>query len=238
MPEPLLRVDDLHVSYDGAVALDGVDLEVQPGELVSVIGANGAGKTTLLRAVSGIVTPSIGRVRWQGRDITRAPPWSICEEGLVQVAEGRQIFPSLSVVENLHIGGALKRARTERAETLGQVLALFPRLAERRRQKAGTLSGGEQQMLAIGRAMMARPAMVMLDEPSIGLSPLMTRTLFDAVRSLHAAGVTMLLVEQNVVESLRISDCAYVMENGRIVRHGSGASLLGDDAIRIAYLGL
>ncbi len=236
--EPVLEVRDLHVAYDGAVALDGAGLRVARGELVCVVGANGAGKTTLIRAIAGMVKPAGGRILWRGTDIAGLSPWVVCERGIAQVAEGRQIFPSLSVAENLQLGGALKRARSTRTAEMERVLVLFPRLAERLRQKAGTLSGGEQQMLAIGRALLANPELIMLDEPSIGLSPALTRQMFEVVRALHAQGVTILLVEQNVAESLALCDRAYLLENGVTTLEGTGAALLADDRIRRSYLGL
>ena len=238
MPEPLLQVSGLEVRYDGALALDGASLDVMAGELVSVVGSNGAGKTTLVRSVAGLVPARAGSVRFCGRDITGLPSWAICELGLAQVAEGRQLFPGLSVGENLALGGSLRRARATRARSRDQVYALFPRLLERARQAAGTLSGGEQQMLAIGRAMMANPVLLMLDEPSIGLSPLLTRVMFDTVRTLHADGVTVLLVEQNLAESLLLSDRGYVLENGAVTLQGTGAELLANPAVRAAYLGM
>ena len=235
---PLLAIDALDVAYDGAVALDGLSLHVDEGEMVCVIGANGAGKTTTIRTVAGMVRPRAGRVRWRGRDITGLPAWDVAELGIVQVAEGRQIFPNLSVAENLQLGGALKRARRARRRNLDHVYQLFPRLRERERQHAGTLSGGEQQMLAIGRGLMANPELIMLDEPSVGLSPALTRVMFDIVRLLHGRGVTILLVEQNVAEALQLCGRGYVLENGRTTLEGGSAELLGNDAVRSAYLGL
>ena len=235
---PLLAIEALEVRFDGAMALDGASLRIAAGELVCVVGANGAGKTTLIRAIAGMVTAKRGRVVWKGRDITGLPPWEVCELGIAQVAEGRQIFPTMTIAENLALGGALRRARKNRRRNLERVHALFPRLLERRGQAAGTLSGGEQQMLAIARGMMADPDLIMLDEPSIGLSPAMTRTMFDTIRGLHADGVTILLVEQNVAESLQLCDRGYVLENGGMSLEGSGPALLADDAVRRAYLGL
>jgi branched-chain amino acid transport system ATP-binding protein len=236
MAERLLDVEDLSVAYGGAVALDGVSLEVRRGEVVAVVGANGAGKTTLIRAIAGMV-PARGVIRLRGEAVLGLPAAELCERGVAQVPEGRQVFPSLSVQENLWIGGALRRARATRRQELERVYALFPRLAERRGQAAGTLSGGEQQMLAIGRALMARPDFVMLDEPSLGLSPLLTRLMFDTVARLHAEGTTILLVEQNVAESLRLADRAYVLETGRVALAGDAAVLATDARVREAYLG-
>ena len=236
--DPVLAVDGLSVSYAGSVALNGVSLAVQAEELICVIGANGAGKTSLIRTIAGIVPPSSGRIRWCGRDITGMPPWEICELGIAQVAEGRELFPSLTVEDNLLIGGSLKRARGRRDVNLRRVYELFPKLAERRRQSAGTLSGGEQQMVAIGRAVMSEPEMIMLDEPSIGLSPVLTGVMFNAVKTLHSRKITILLVEQNVASSLSIGDRGYVLENGTVVLEGTGEDLLSNDEVRRAYMGL
>ena len=236
--DPVLAVDGLSVSYAGSAALNGVSLAVQAEELICVIGANGAGKTSLIRTIAGIVRPSSGRIRWCGRDITGMPPWEICELGIAQVAEGRELFPSLTVEDNLLIGGSLKRARGRRDVNLRRVYELFPKLDERRRQSAGTLSGGEQQMVAIGRAMMSEPEMIMLDEPSIGLSPVLTGVMFNAVKTLHSRKITILLVEQNVASSLSIGDRGYVLENGTVVLEGTGEDLLSNDEVRRAYMGL
>lgn len=236
--DPVLTVDGLSVSYAGSVALNGVSLAVQAEELICVIGANGAGKTSLIRTIAGIVPPSSGRIRWCGRDITGMPPWEICELGIAQVAEGRELFPSLTVEDNLLIGGSLKRARGRRDVNLRRVYELFPKLAERRRQSAGTLSGGEQQMVAIGRAVMSEPEMIMLDEPSIGLSPVLTGVMFNVVKTLHSRKITILLVEQNVASSLSIGDRGYVLENGTVVLEGTGEDLLSNDEVRRAYMGL
>jgi branched-chain amino acid transport system ATP-binding protein len=236
--EALLSNDGLCVAYDGSTALNGVSLRIHKGELICVVGANGAGKTSLIRSISGIVPSSTGVVKMNGVDITGMPPWDICERGIAQVAEGRQIFGSLSVEENLLLGGSLKRARASQFETLAFVYQLFERLRERRRQFAGTLSGGEQQMLAIGRAIMAKPEIVMFDEPSIGLSPALTEVLFGVVKSLHAQGITVLLVEQNVAKSLALSNRGYVLENGSIVLHGSSDELLRNSEVQRAYLGM
>jgi branched-chain amino acid transport system ATP-binding protein len=236
--EAILTVRDLSVSYAGSVALSGVSLTACADELICVVGANGAGKTSLIRAIAGIAQPSDGTICWRGDDITGMSPWEICELGIAQVAEGRELFPSLSVDENLLIGGSLMRARGRRDANLRKVYDLFPRLEERRRQLAGTLSGGEQQMVAIGRAMMAEPMMIMFDEPSIGLSPALTGVMFDIVKKLHSEQMTILLVEQNVARSLAIGDRGYVLENGSMVLEGSGASLLANQDVRRAYLGL
>jgi branched-chain amino acid transport system ATP-binding protein len=236
--DPVLTVDGLSVSYAGSAALNGVSLAVQAEELICVIGANGAGKTSLIRTIAGIIRPSSGRIRWCGRDITEMSPWEICELGIAQVAEGRELFPSLTVEDNLLIGGSLKRARGRRDVNLRRVYELFPKLDERRRQSAGTLSGGEQQMVAIGRAMMSEPEMIMLDEPSIGLSPVLTGVMLNAVKTLHNQKITILLVEQNVASSLSIGDRGYVLENGNVVLEGTGKDLLSNEEVRRAYLGL
>lgn len=236
--EPILAVEDLSVSYAGSAALINVSLALHADELICVVGANGAGKTTLIRTVAGIVPSSGGRVRWCGTDITGLPPWEICELGIAQVAEGREVFSSLSVEENLLIGGSLKRARGKRDATLRHVFEIFPRLEERRGQVAGTLSGGEQQMLAIGRAIMSVPKIIMLDEPSIGLSPALTTIMFDVVKKLHDERIAILLVEQNVASSLSIADRGYVLENGNVVLEGTGRGLLANQEVRRAYLGL
>lgn len=236
--EPVLVIEGLNVSYAGSVALHGVSLAVEAEDLVCVIGANGAGKTSLIRAIAGIVAPTSGRISWRGKDITGMSPWDICELGIAQVAEGRELFPNLSVEDNLLIGGSLRRARGRRDANLRRVYELFPRLDERRRQSAGTLSGGEQQMVAIGRAMMSEPEMIMLDEPSVGLSPALTGVMFDVVRKLHGAGTTIFLVEQNVASSLAISNRGYVLENGNVALEGTGQYLLSNDNVRRAYLGL
>ncbi|RZN09496.1 branched-chain amino acid ABC transporter ATP-binding protein [Bradyrhizobium genosp. SA-3] len=234
----LLSIDGLSVAYDGSSALNGVSLQIRKGELICVVGANGAGKTSLIRSISGIVRSSSGTVKMNGVNINGLPPWEICERGIAQVAEGRQIFGSLSVEENLLLGGSLKRAKAYQLETLEFVYQLFERLRERRRQLAGTLSGGEQQMLAIGRAIMSKPEMVMFDEPSIGLSPALTDVMFGVVKSLHEQGITVLLVEQNVAKSLALSNRGYVLENGSIVLHGSSQELLNNSEIQRAYLGM
>jgi branched-chain amino acid transport system ATP-binding protein len=234
----LLEVSALDAFHGEAQALHGVSFRVQAGEIVSIVGANGAGKTTLIRAIAGMHGARTGGVRFDGREIGGADSVAVCELGIAQVPEGRQIFPTLSVQENLALGASLKRARARRRENLERVYATFPRLAERRRQRAGTLSGGEQQMLAIGRALMADPKLVMLDEPSLGLSPAFTEAMFGVVAELHRAGLGIVLVEQNVAESLELCQRAYVLEAGKIVLQGTGAELLHDDRVRVAYLGV
>ncbi|MFO1363999.1 MAG: ABC transporter ATP-binding protein [Burkholderiales bacterium] len=234
----MLEVRDLTAGYGQISVLASVSFEVATGETVAVVGGNGAGKTTLIRAVSGLIRPTGGRVTFAGRDITGWTPDRVGEEGLIQVPEGRQVFASLEVEENLRLGAILRRARADASRLLERVYALFPRLAERRRQTAGTLSGGEQQMLAIGRALMARPVLMMLDEPSLGLAPIMVDAMFEAITALAREGMSLVLVEQNVAESLAICQRGYVLENGEVVLSGHGEVLLADDRVRQAYLGI
>jgi len=235
---PLLRIENLDLYYGDAQALSDVSVEVEKGEIVAIVGANGAGKTSLIRAIAGIERPSSGSITFSGRIIRGLDSHAICDLGVGQVAEGRQIFPTLSVLENLEVGAMLPRARSGAKRALDDVFAMFPRLAERRSQPAGTLSGGEQQMLAIGRCLMGAPELIMFDEPSLGLSPLLAREVLNAIRVLNERGITALLVEQNVALSLKLSRRAYVLENGRIVMSGSGEALLRDDRVRQAYLGV
>jgi branched-chain amino acid transport system ATP-binding protein len=234
----LLEVRDLDVFYEDAQALSGVSLDVAKGEIVAIVGSNGAGKSTLIRAIAGIKGARAGRISFDGRDLAGLDSHEICNLGIGQVAEGRQLFPSLTALENLEMGAMLPRGRDRLKQTLEEVFGLFPRLSERRKQLAGTLSGGEQQMLAIGRCLMSRPELVMLDEPSLGLAPNVVRQLLHTVHQLNRKGLTMLLVEQNVAVSLKISQRAYVLENGRVVMSGPGSELLGDDRVRQAYLGI
>jgi branched-chain amino acid transport system ATP-binding protein len=235
----MLSVRDLDLSYGDARALTGVSLEVAAGELVALIGANGAGKSSLIRAIAGMERPQAGTIRYRAQDITGKDTHATTNLGIGQVAEGRQVFPSLTVEDNLEVGALLPRARAKRKTTMHEVFELFPRLAERRRQLAGTMSGGEQQMLAIGRCLMGRPELIMLDEPSLGLAPLVVKELFRAIRLLNREkGLSVLLVEQNVAASLALAERAYVLENGRIVMDGRGEDLLHDDRVRQAYLGL
>jgi branched-chain amino acid transport system ATP-binding protein len=236
--EPLLKVDSLALFYGDAQALSRVSLEIAAGEIVAIVGANGAGKSSLIRALQGIETPASGSVRFDGQDITGWPSYRVCEAGIGHVAEGRQVFPNLSVLENLEMGATLPRARAMEKATLERVFTLFPRLAERRKQPAGTLSGGEQQMLAIGRCLMGQPRLIMFDEPSLGLAPAIVQEMFRIIRRLNEEGLTILLVEQNVMASLRIAHRAYVLENGRIELTGTGRELLTNDRVRQAYLGL
>ena len=233
----ILEVDKIDLFYGDAQALDDISIAAREGELVAIIGANGAGKTTLIRTIAGMIRPRAGAIRFRGQDITGLPSHRICNLGIGQVAEGRQIFPSLTVEENLEMGALLPRSRATMRETLAEVEAMFPRLAERRLQPAGTMSGGEQQMLAIGRCLMGKPELIMFDEPSLGLAPALVQELFRTIRALNEKGMTVLLVEQNVVASLKLAARAYVLENGRIVMTGTGADLLADDRVRQAYLG-
>jgi len=234
----MLEIHALSAGYGDAVALEDISLTVPDKRIVAIVGANGAGKTTLIRTIAGIVRPWRGRILWHGQDIAGHPPHIVCNLGIGQVAEGRQVFPSLSVAENLDLGAMLPRARATRAATLARVLEMFPRLAERRHQPAGTLSGGEQQMLAIGRCLMGRPELILFDEPSLGLAPAIVQQVLETVRTLNAEGITCVLVEQNVAASLALSTLGYVLETGRITLSGPGPQLLADDRVRQAYLGL
>src|SRR5205085_1317580 len=224
--------------YGDAQALDRVSLGVEAGAIVAIIGANGAGKTSLIRTIAGINRPRRGRVVFRNTDIAGWPSHRVCNLGIGQVAEGRQVFPSLTVVENLEMGALLPRARPRRTENLDRVYALFPKLAERARQAAGTLSGGEQQMLAIARCLMGAPELVMFDEPSLGLAPTVVQDVLKTIRELNRDGLTCVLVEQNVAVSLKLARRAYVLENGRITLSGSGPELLAHDRVRQAYLGI
>ena len=234
----LLELQDVEVAYGDLPALRGVSLGVEEGETLSVVGANGAGKTTMLRAISGLLRPRAGRILLDGARLDRMPSHVIVARGVVQVPEGRKIFPGLTVKENLELGSYVAAARAHRRESLERVLGLFPRLAERQRQAAGTMSGGEQQMLAIGRALMARPRILMLDEPSLGLAPIIVQEIFRIIAEINRLGTTVLLVEQNTRQALSLSRRGYVLENGRIALEGSGAELLGNEHVRRAYLGM
>ena len=234
----MLAVQNLDLYYGDAQALAGVSLEVPQGAIVAIVGANGAGKSSLIRAIAGIERARAGRIAFKGTDITALESHRICNLGIGQVAEGRQVFPSLSVEENLEMGALLPRARTRARQALQEAYAMFPRLAERRGQLAGTLSGGEQQMLAIGRCLMGQPELIMFDEPSLGLAPLVVQEVLHTIRTLNQRGLTILLVDQNVAVSLKISNRAYVLENGRVAMSGTGQELLHDDRVRQAYLGL
>ncbi len=234
----MLTVENLDVFYGDVQALDGVSLEIEEGAIVAIIGANGAGKTTLIRALAGMQRNLRGRVTFRGTDISGWPSHRVCNLGIGQVAEGRQVFPTLSVEENLDVGAMLPRARSARMKNRDRAFALFPRLAERARQAAGTLSGGEQQMLAIARCLMGAPQRIMFDEPSLGLAPAIARSVLDTIGVLNREGITCVVVEQNVALSLKLASRAYVLENGRVTLTGTGAELLADDRVRSAYLGL
>lgn len=232
---PMLELRDLHVAYGAIEALKGIDLVVHEGEVVTLLGANGAGKTTTLRAVSGLLPPRSGTVVFRGGQLVGVPPHEVVGLGLGHVPEGRRVFPLMTVLENLHMG-AYRFRRLPKAE-LDRVFSLFPLLAERRGQHAGTLSGGEQQMLAIGRALMGKPRLLLLDEPSMGLAPLIVAQIFDIIREINAQGTTVLLVEQNAAQALKLADRGYVLETGAIVMTDTASALLNDPRVRAAYLG-
>jgi branched-chain amino acid transport system ATP-binding protein len=234
----MLSVQHLRVFYGDVPALWDVSFGVRAGELVTLVGSNGAGKTTTLRTISGVLLPAEGRITFEGRDITRRPPHTIVARGIGHIPEGRRLWPGMTVLETLELGAYPAAARPRMRETLEWVFTLFPRLAERTRQLAGTLSGGEQQMLAIGRALMGQPKLLMLDEPSLGLAPQLVADLFRVIQEINSQGVTVLLVEQNVHQALEIAHRAYVLETGRIVREGPAPDLLADPGIKEAYLGL
>jgi branched-chain amino acid transport system ATP-binding protein len=234
----MLEVTGISVHYGDAQALSDVSLEVADGEIVAIVGANGAGKTSLIHAIAGMTPPSSGTIRYSDQDITGWTSDRVCDLGIGQVAEGRQIFPNLTVMENLEMGAMPKRARQREKTNLDRVLAMFPRLGERRTQAAGTLSGGEQQMLAIGRCLMGAPELIMFDEPSLGLAPTIVHEVLHTIRALNEEGLSVVLVEQNVAVSLKLARHAYVLENGRMVMSGTGEQLLNDPRIREVYLGL
>ena len=234
----MLKVEKLSVAYAGVTVLRELSLAVSQGEIVSVVGANGGGKTTLLKAISGLLKPSSGSIEFMGEMIDELPPHEICIRRLIQVPEGRQLFPKMKVIHNLEMGAYLPEARKNTGQSLDRVYALFPIFRERRNQKTGSLSGGEQQMLAIGRALMAMPKLLMLDEPSEGLSPLYTSNVFDTLKILGEQGLTILLVSQEVERSLELSQRAYVLENGQITLEGKSNDLLNNDKVRQSYLGL
>ena len=234
----MLTVENLEVSYGDVRALDGVSIEVAEGAIVAIVGANGAGKTTLIRTIAGMLRPAKGRIMLRDESIGGLESHRVCNLGIGQVAEGRQVFPTLTVFENLEMGAMLPRARAEQAQNLERVFGLFPKLAERAGQAAGTLSGGEQQMLAIGRCLMGKPDLVMFDEPSLGLAPTIVQAMLQIIRDLNRDGLTCVLVEQNVAVSLKLASRAYVLENGRVTLSGTGEELLADDRVRQAYLGM
>ena len=233
----MLEVKDLHVSYGGIRALRGVDLEVPDGKIVTLIGANGAGKSTLLRTISGLVKAESGSITYDGKELLGMSINKILELGIAQVPEGRRVFTNLSVLENLKIGAYLRRDKAGIQKDIEWVYELFPRLKERSWQMAGTLSGGEQQMLAVGRALMSRPKLMMMDEPSLGLAPLVVKGIFEIIREINRQGVTVLLIEQNANMALKTADLAYVLETGEITLHGTGSELLTNEAVKRAYLG-
>jgi branched-chain amino acid transport system ATP-binding protein len=233
----LLEIDDIHVYYDNIEVLKGVSIKVERGQIVTLVGANGAGKTTTLRAVSGLLHPRLGEIRFAGESLRDVPAHEIAAMGVLQVPEGRRIFARLTVAENLTMGAFTRRDRRAAAEDRERMLTLFPALRERLRQVAGTLSGGEQQMVATARALMGSPRVLLMDEPSMGLSPIMVESVFETMRAINRQGVTILLVEQNALLALDIADYAYVMESGRIVLAGCGADLLDDEKVQRAYLG-
>ena len=233
----MLKIKDLHVSYGGIKALRGVDLEVPDGKIVTLIGANGAGKSTTLRTISGLVKAEGGSITYDGKELLGLSINKILEQGIAQSPEGRRVFPNLTVLENLKIGAYLRKDRDGIEKDVRWIYELFPRLEERHWQPAGTLSGGEQQMLAVGRALMSRPKLLMMDEPSLGLAPLVVQGIFDIIRTINQQGVTVLLIEQNANMALKIADYAYVLETGCITKSGTGAALLADESIKEAYLG-
>ena len=234
----MLSLTGVSASYGAVPAVDGVSIEVGEGEAVGLLGANGAGKSTTLRAISGLVRLTAGRITFAGRDIAALPPYRVAELGIAHVPEGRQVFPELTVKENLEIGAYVPRAKADRARSLDLVLSIFPVLAERQRQLAGTMSGGEQQMLAVGRGLMLKPRLLMLDEPSLGLAPVVTDVTFAKIAEIHRMGTAILLVEQNVSRALTLVQRAYVLESGRVIMHGSSAELAGNRQVQAAYLGI
>ena len=234
----MLSVENLDVFYGDAQALDNIAIEIEQGAIVTIVGANGAGKSSLIRTIAGMHKPARGRILYRGTDITGWPSHKVCNLGIGQVAEGRQVFPTLTVAENLAMGALVPRAHAGRERNLERVYAMFPVLSARRHQAAGTLSGGEQQMLAIGRCLMSEPELIMFDEPSLGLAPAVVQAVLTTVRDLNRDGLTCVLVEQNVAVSLKLASHAYVLENGRITLAGSGEQLMRDDRVRQAYLGL
>ena len=231
----ILKLDDIHVYYGAIHAVKGVSLEVNEGEIVALIGANGAGKSTILKTISGLMHPRSGSINFMGKDISHMDAHKLVHQGLAQVPEGRRIFLQMSVQDNLEMGAFTKKEVSK--EDLERMFTLFPRLKERRKQIAGTLSGGEQQMLAMSRALMSHPKLLMLDEPSMGLAPILVDQIFDIIKELHAAGTTILLVEQNATKALQIADRAYVLETGAVTLSGTGAELAQSDEVRKAYLG-
>ncbi len=233
----MLEIKDLEVYYGMIQAIKGISFEVNEGEVIALIGANGAGKTTILHTISGLIAPKKGSITFEGQELTKIPAHKIVENGLAQVPEGRRVFPSLSVLQNLKLGAYTRKDKKEIEDTLKIVYERFPRLEERKNQPAGTLSGGEQQMLAMGRALMSRPRIILMDEPSMGLSPIFVNEIFDIIKQVSASGTTVLLVEQNAKKALSIADRGYVLETGKIVKEGKASDLLNDEAVKKAYLG-
>jgi len=233
----MLKITDLHVSYGGIKALRGINVEVPDGKIVTLIGANGAGKSTMLRTISGLVKADAGSITFDGQEMLGQPIYNVLASGIAMVPEGRRVFPDMTVLENLKIGAYLRSDKAEMQKDIEWIYSLFPRLEERSWQMAGTLSGGEQQMLAVGRALMSRPKFLMMDEPSLGLAPLVVQDIFKIIRTINEQGVTVLLIEQNANMALKVADLAYVLETGQITRFGTGAELLADESIKEAYLG-
>ena len=233
----MLEIKDLEVYYGMIQAIKGISFEVNEGEVIALIGANGAGKTTILHTISGLIAPKKGSITFEGQEITKIQAHKIVENGLAQVPEGRRVFPSLSVLQNLKLGAYTRKDKKEIDDTLKMIYERFPRLEERKNQPAGTLSGGEQQMLAMGRALMSKPRIILMDEPSMGLSPIFVNEIFDIIKQVSASGTTVLLVEQNAKKALSIADRGYVLETGKIVKEGKASDLLNDEAVKKAYLG-
>lgn len=233
----MLKVTDLQVYYGVIQALKGISFEVNEGEVIALIGANGAGKTTILHTVTGLINQKAGKIEFEGKDISHTPAYKIVAEGMAHVPEGRRVFAELSVYDNLMMGAYTRKDRKEIAETLAMVYKRFPRLEERKKQMAGTLSGGEQQMLAMGRALMSKPKIILMDEPSMGLSPIFVNEIFDIIKAVSASGTTVLLVEQNAKKALSIADRAYVLETGKIILEGDAKVLMNDERVKKAYLG-
>jgi len=238
MPEAMLEIRNLRFAYGDLPVLWGIELDVRKGEIVTVVGPNGAGKSTILRNISRLVRPDAGTIRFEGVELSRLPPHRIVELGVIHVPEARRIFPEMTVLENLSLGSFVKKARADRPKNLERVYSLFPRLRERKSQLGGTLSGGEQQMLAIARGLMGNPRLLLCDEPSLGLAPLLVRDIFAIIKEINQQGTTILLLEQNVYQSLRIADRAYVVESGRVAMAGTGAELLEDPHVKKAFLGM
>jgi branched-chain amino acid transport system ATP-binding protein len=238
MTAPFLDAQNVAFAYDGAIAVDGVSLDVRPGEAIALLGANGAGKSTMVKLIAGVLKPQRGRLMFDGGDLTTLPSHAVVERGVTLVPEGRLVFPRLSVIENLQMGAYPRRAKANYAANLERVFALFPRLADRRSQAAGSMSGGEQQMVAIARGLMSDPRLLILDEPSLGLMPKAVNELFALVRTIRQSGIALILVEQNVFQALEIVDRAYVLEKGRVTLSGSGDELLHNDMVRKSFLGL